>query len=48
MIYNVVLVSGVKQSEYINIHLCICIYTFFSDFYHIGYYRKSIKVPCAI
>ena len=46
MIYNVVLVSGVKQSEYINIHLCI--YTFFSDFYHIGYYRKSIKVPCAI
>ena len=48
MIYNVVLVSGVKQGEYINIHLCICIYTFFSDFYHIGYYRKSIKVPCAI
>ena len=36
MIYNVVLVSGIQQSESANIH----IYPFFLRFFsHIGYYR---------
>jgi len=52
LIYNVVLVSGVQQSESIthtHTHTHIYIYTlFFRFFSHIGHYRVLTGVPCAI
>ena len=45
MIYNVVLVSGVQQSDSV-IHI---IYSFFFRFFSlIGYPRTLNRVPCAI
>ena len=46
LIYNVMLVSGVQQSDSV-IH--IFIYPFFFIFFsHIGYYRILSRAPCAI
>ena len=42
MIYNVILISGVLQSDSV-IHISI-FFRFFSD---IGYYRVLSRVPCA-
>ena len=47
MIYNVVLVSGVQQSESV-IHIHISTLFFFRLFSHIGHYRVLSRVPCAI
>ena len=45
LIYNVVLVSGVQQSDsIIHIHIFIL----FRLFSHIGYHRILSRVPCAI
>ena len=44
-IYNVVLVSGVQQSDSV-LHTHISI--FFSDSFPIGYYKILSVVPCAI
>ena len=42
--YNVVLVSGVQQSESVmHIHIS----THFKILFHIGHYRVLSKVPCA-
>ena len=49
MLYNVVLVSGVQQSEsvtHINIHISTL--SFFRFFSHISHHRVLSKVPCAI
>ena len=56
MIYNVVLVSGVQQSDsdidiyrYIDIDIDIDIDIFFFTFFSIiGYYKILSRVPCAI
>ena len=45
LIYNIVLVSGVQQSDSV-IHVHISIFVRF--FSHVGYYRILSKVPCAI
>ena len=45
LIYNVVLVSAVQQSESV-IHITIS--TLFRFFPHIGHYRVLSRVPCAI
>ena len=45
MLYNVILVSGIQQSEaviYIHVH------TPFRFFSHIGHYRALSRAPCAI
>ena len=42
LINNVVLVSGVQQND-----LVIQVF-FFNFFSHLGYYRISSRVPCAI
>ena len=47
MIYNVVLVSGVWQSESV-IHIHRSTLLFFIFFSHIGHYRVLSRVPCAI
>ena len=45
LIYNVVLVAGVQQSDsVIHIHVFIL----FQIFTHIGYYRILSRVPCAL
>ena len=46
LIYNVVLVSGVQQSDSV-IHECIYIF-FFRFFSIIGYYKILRTVPCAL
>ena len=44
MIYNVMLVSGVQQSDsIICIYLCICAFRFFS---HVGYYKIECSSLC--
>ena len=50
MIYNVVSVSGVQQSEsHIYIYpLFLLFFFFFRFFSHIGHYRVLSRVPCAI
>ena len=46
LIYNVVLVSAVEQSEsIIHIHISTLFFAFFS---HIGNYSILSRVPCAI
>ena len=45
MIYNVVLVSGVKQSDSVTY---IHIFILFQIFFHVSYYRVWNGVPCAI
>ena len=46
MIYSVVLVSGVQQSEsVIHIHVSTLFFRFFS---HIGHYRVLRRVSCVI
>ena len=48
LIYNVVLVSGIQQSDsVIRIYIKICIF-FFRFFSIIGYYKILRIVPCAI
>ena len=47
LIYNVVLVSAVEQSESI-IHIHISILFLFRFFPHIGHYRVLSTVPCSI
>ena len=45
LMYNVVLVSGVQQSESVmHIHIS----THFKILFHIGHYRVLSKVPCAM
>ena len=44
LIYNVVLVSGLQQSDSV---ICICTF-FFRFFSIIGYYKILSRVPCAI
>ena len=44
LIYNVMLVSAIQQSELV-IHIHISTFRFFS---HIGHYRVLSQVPCAI
>ena len=49
--YNVVLVSGVEQSNSVYICVCVCIHTnifFFILFSTMVYYRKLNIVPYAI
>ena len=43
LIYNVVLISAVQQSDSV-----ICIYIFFFIFFHMVCYRILNIVPCAI
>ena len=45
MIYNVVFISGIQQSESV-IH--IYIFTLLRFFSHIGHYRVLSRVPCAV
>ena len=47
MISNVVLVSGVQQSELV-IHIHISTVFFLRFFSHIGHYRVLSRVACAI
>ena len=48
LIYNVVLISGIQQSDSV-IHTYIYIYIFFFRFFSIiGYYKILSIVPCAI
>ena len=44
MVYNVVLVSGVQQSDSV-VHIHISLFKFFS---HLIYYRILSRVPCAM
>ena len=49
LIYNVVLVSGVQQSESVkHIHRSTLFFFFLRFFSHIGHYRVLSRVPCAI
>ena len=45
MLYNVVLVSTVQQSESV---MCIHISPLISVSFHLGHHRASSRVPCAI
>ena len=52
MIYNVVLILDVQQSEFVlHIHistLCFVLFCFFRFFSHIGCFRVLSRVPCDI
>ena len=47
--YNVMLISGVQQSDsVIHTCTCLCFFFFFRFFYPLGYCKALSKVPCAI
>ena len=49
LIYNIVLVSGVQQSDsVIHTYICIYLYSFFLFFSVIVYYKILNTIPCAV
>ena len=45
LIYNVVLVSSIQQSDSVYIYIYMFFFTFF---FFIGYFKILSRVPCAI